>query len=171
MIYCNFPETTLTKTWNNPVRLKERMVVQIWRGVCVAGSWKTISEDAILFVCILCQRFLILINLMILFRGCQPTIELDYPGNFPSQFFFCSKVRPGNPSLSASDPFALSRGTGCPAFGRFLSLVALESLTAAEHGEPAHRCHSHWASHCMAPFWFKAFSVFPDSKVDTIRTT
>ena len=58
----------------------------------------------------------------------------DYPGNFPSQnpsIVFCSKVRPGNPSMSASDPLQGAHGTGCPVFG--LGLVTLESLTTAEH--------------------------------------
>ena len=56
---------------------------------------------------------------VVIFFGILGTIEGDDPEISHPSFFFCSRVRPGNPSLSASDPFALSRGTGCPAFGRF----------------------------------------------------
>ena len=54
------------------MRLKERMVVQIWCGVCVAGSWKTI-----------------------LFRGCQPHFAGFGRNNFliPSiSLFFLGRV-------------------------------------------------------------------------------
>ena len=69
--------------------------------------------------------------------------------------------------MSASDPLQGARGTGCPVFWWLLGLVTLESLITAEHdghGEPARTgVRNYWATDCMAPFWFKAFSVFPDS--------
>ena len=87
---------------------------------------------------------------------------------FPIQFFFLLKGKTWESIPERFRPLRAFTWHGVPSVWSPLSLVALESLTAAEHGEPAHRCHSHRASHCMAPFWFKAFSVFPDSKVDTI---
>ena len=104
---------------------------------------------------------------VVIFFGILVTIEGDYP-EISHPIFFLLKGKTWESIPERFRPLRAFTWHGVPSVWSLLSLVALESLTAAEHGEPAHRCHSHWASHCMAPFWFKAFSVFPDSKVDTI---